>query len=73
MKKNEKIELTNKTEEELKKMVVDLRLEVAKLIIDLKMGKSKNTAQKSEKKKTITRILTILGAREIAGKEVLNG
>jgi len=73
MKKNEKVELKNKTEEELSKMVVDLRLEVSKLIIDLKMGKSKNTAQKNEKKKTITRILTILGARKLAGKEVING
>lgn len=73
MKKNEKIELTNKTEEELGKMVADLRLEISRLIIDLKMGKSKNTAQKNEKKKTITRILTILGARKLAGKEVING
>lgn len=72
MKKNEKIELKNKTDGELGKMVTDLRLEITKLALDLKMGKSKNSAQPHEKKKIITRILTILGEREFTGKEQIN-
>lgn len=68
MKKNERVELHNKTESELKKMVVDLRSEIAMARIDIAAGKNKNTALSREKKKNIARILTILGQ-----KEVLNG
>lgn len=68
MKKNERAELHNKTTDELKKMVLDLRSEIGMARIEISMGKNKNTAAVSEKKRNIARILTILGQ-----KEVLNG
>lgn len=60
MKKQVKEELKTKTKEELVKNLKDVRGEIAKLTLDISMQKEKNTALLKTKKKTVTRILTLL-------------
>ena len=64
MKKEQKKELRAKTVEELIKELRDMRAEVSKLKIDMKMGKIENTNLVYRKKKDIARVLTFLSQKE---------
>ena len=63
MKIKQKEELRARTTDELIKELRDLRIEVTKLAIDMKMGKVENTNTLYGKKKDIARILTYLGQK----------
>jgi ribosomal protein L29 len=60
MKTKEVKELVNKTNADLKKMLSDLHMQFAKTKLDLKLGRSKNTAQLKEIKRDIARVMTVL-------------
>ena len=62
-KKEQKKEMRSKTSEELTKELLDLRSEVARLAIDMKMGKVTNTNTLYRKRKDIARVLTYLGEK----------
>ena len=64
MKIREVKELHNKTVDELKKMLQDLKLEMAKLNLDLNLNKNKNVNILKTKKKDAARILTIMKEKE---------
>lgn len=63
MKKDQKKELRTKTADELVKELRDLRLEVAKLSIDMKTGKIEDTNKLYKKKKDIARVMTFLSEK----------
>lgn len=63
MKKNQKIEMATKTADELIKELRDLRSEVAKLAVDMKLGKLTNTNELYLKRKNIARVLTFLSQK----------
>ena len=60
MKRNDLNDLRTKTVDELKKMLADLREEVAKVSIEELKAKGKNVNLARIKKKDIARVLTIL-------------
>lgn len=64
MKRNLIKDLHTKTPDELKKMVRELRHDIAELQINLVIGKEKNTAQRKELGKDLARVLTVLGKQE---------
>lgn len=64
MKKDAKKELATRTKEELIKAVRDLRQEIGKLSLDLKMKKLENTNLVYRKKKDVARILTYITQKE---------
>ena len=57
-------ELHGKTEDELLKILADLKEEIKKENIDLSMNKLKNTSLIKNQKKDIARVLTILGEKK---------
>ncbi len=70
MKKNQREELKSKTVAELQKYVTELGAEIAKLRIDMSIGKEKNTSKVKEMKKNRARALTAMQAKK---GEVVNG
>jgi ribosomal protein L29 len=64
MKKEQKKELRTKTTDELLKELRDMRSEVAKLTIDMKIGKVENTNALYRKKKDIARVMTYLSEKK---------
>ncbi len=58
-------ELHSKTPEDLKKMLMDLKLEMAKLNLDLNLNKNKNINILKTKKRDVARILTVLTEKEV--------
>jgi ribosomal protein L29 len=64
MKKEQKKELRAKTVDELIKELRDLRSEVSKLAIDMKIGKVENTNTLYRKRKDIARVLTYLTEKQ---------
>jgi len=64
MKKDAKKELATRTKDELIKAVRDLRIEIGKLSLDLKMKKLENTNLVYRKKKDVARILTYITQKE---------
>ncbi len=60
MKTKDVKELPNKTVADLKKMLNDLHMDDAKLRLDLKLGRDKNTGRLKEIKKDIARVMTVL-------------
>ena len=64
MKKDAKKELSTRTKDELIKTLRDLRAEIGKLSLDLKMKKLENTNLVYRKKKDVARILTYIGQKE---------
>ena len=71
MKKEQKKELRAKTVEELIKELRDLRMEVAKMKIEMKTGKIGNTNALYRKKKDIARVLTYLSEKKEVVEEVI--
>ena len=71
MKKEQKKELRAKTVEELIKELRDLRMEVAKMKIEMKTGKIENTNALYRKKKDIARVLTYLSEKKEVVEEVI--
>lgn len=68
MKRQEIKELQEKSEEALKKLLVETRDEVAKIKLDIILKKAAKPSQMREKKKLIARIMTFLGQKEEAQK-----
>lgn len=66
MKKQEIKELKEKSEEALKKLLVETRDEVVKIKLDIVLKKATKPSQMREKKKLIARIMTFLGQKEEA-------
>jgi len=66
MKKNTLSEFKSKSKEELHKLLLELREEVAKLLVERGSRKLKNVSLLREKKKDIARILTIIHQKELA-------
>ena len=64
MKKNELTDLKAKTEDELNRMLIDLRSEVSKISQDKVLGKLKDTNAIRNKQKDIARVLTMLTIKE---------
>ena len=64
MKTKEVKELPNKTVADLKKMLNDLHMDDAKLRLDLKLGRDKNTGRLKEIKKDIARVMTVLNIKK---------
>ncbi|HRN96686.1 MAG TPA: 50S ribosomal protein L29 [Candidatus Levybacteria bacterium] len=64
MKSKEIKELPNKTNADLKKMLRELHLDIAKTRLDLKLGRSKNTAVLKEMKRDIARVMTVMNLQE---------
>lgn len=64
MKTKEVKELTNKTKEELNKKLEELHSSLAKNKLDLKLGRSNNSAVLKEIKRDIARVLTVLKLKE---------
>ena len=58
-------ELTAKTSQELDKEVADLRLEIAKLIVESKAKPQKDTNTIKKKQKRIAYILTVKRQKEL--------
>lgn len=71
MKKEQKKELRAKTVEELIKELRDLRMEVAKMKIEMKTGKIENTNALYRKKKDFARVLTYLSEKKEVVEEVI--
>ena len=65
MKKEQKKELRAKTVDELIKELRDMRADVAKLTIDMKIGKVENTNALYRKKKDIARVMTYLSEKKV--------
>lgn len=68
MKTKEVKELPNKTVVDLKKMLDELQMSVATTKLDLKLGRSKNTAILKEIKRDIARVMTVLKQKEGEGE-----
>lgn len=66
MKRNELKEIKLKDPKELKVMLVDLKKEIAKLIVERASGKTKNVALIGQKRKDVARILTIIRQKELS-------
>lgn len=66
MKRDQKKELRTKTVDELIKELRDLRLEVAKISLDMKTGKIEDTNKLYRKKKDIARVMTFLSEKPSA-------
>lgn len=64
MKKTDLKNLKEKTEQELKSQVTDLRKEINKLTLEMSLRKIKNVSAKRQKQKDIARILTLLNERK---------
>ena len=64
MKRREIKELSLKSEIELKKQLQELKLGMAKLVVERNSGKLKNTSMSGQKKKDFARILTIIQHKE---------
>jgi ribosomal protein L29 len=62
MRRNEITDLRSKTEDELKRLVFDLRQEIDKQKTDEILGKQKNTNLVRSKRKDLARVLTFLSA-----------
>lgn len=60
MKKKQVVELRQKTDHELKKMIDEKKKELAKVKLDLSLAKSKNTAVVKTLKKEIAQVLTVI-------------
>ena len=65
MKKNTLSEFKSKSKEELHKLLLEHREEVAKLLVERGSRKLKNVSLLREKKKDIARILTIIHQKEL--------
>lgn len=66
MKKKDLKELKTRTVEELKKALIDIRVEIIKLQIELSRGTNKNLNSARNKKKDLARILTIMKEKEVS-------
>jgi len=64
MKIQQKKELRTKTVDELMHELKGMRSEIAKLAIDMKMGKIENTNALYRKRKDIARVLTYLSQKQ---------
>ncbi len=64
MKTKEVKELPDKTVVDLKKMLDELQMSFATTKLDLKLGRSKNTAKLKEIKRDIARVMTVLNQKE---------
>jgi ribosomal protein L29 len=64
MKRNAKKELMLKTQGELLKIEKDLRLEIEKLGMDQRTGKTKNTSIAGNKRQELAQVLTVLVMKE---------
>jgi large subunit ribosomal protein L29 len=64
MKLKEVKELSNKTNADLKKMLNDLHANIAKVKMDLKLGRDKNTGQLKEMKRDVARVMTVLNMKK---------
>ncbi len=69
MKTKEVKELPNKTNADLTKMLDELHSSFAKNKLDLKLGRSKNTAVLKDIKRDIARVMTVLKKKEGEIKE----
>lgn len=65
MKKSQIKEFRSKADHELQKMLLDQKRDLARIFIDLKAKKLKNTALMSSKKKIIATISTLLSERKL--------
>ena len=65
MKKNEVKDLIAKEAKELKTQVIQLKNDLAKIIIERNSGKLINTSLVAKKKKDIARLLTVLRHKEL--------
>ena len=70
MKKKDKEALFAKKQDELEKLAQDLRPEIAKIKMEIKLGKSKNLNEARNKMKDRARMLTIAGNKRRETKNV---
>lgn len=66
MKKNQIKELVAKSKEELVKTAIDLKIEIGKIRIQQNSGKMRNVSLLREKRKDLSRILTMVRLKELA-------
>ncbi len=64
MKKKEVKELNNKTVDQLKKAVTDIRQEIAQLQVDIALKTETNTAKRKELGRDLARNLTFLSMKQ---------
>lgn len=63
MKRNAFKELKTRTVEELNKMLYDLRIELTKIMVQLKAGKMKDVSLAGKKRKEIAQFLTTISEK----------
>lgn len=58
-------EVSNKTVEELNKMIADVKLEIAKLVVESSVSQQKNTNTIPNKRKQLAVLLTALQQKKV--------
>ncbi|KKQ51952.1 50S ribosomal protein L29 [Candidatus Woesebacteria bacterium RIFCSPHIGHO2_01_FULL_39_17] len=71
MKKKEIQDLRGKTQAELKKKAEDKRLELSKIVVNLKASKEKNLKKAKNLRRELAQILTVLREKEILERDEL--
>jgi len=71
MKKKEIQDLRGKTQAELKKKAEDKRLELSKIVANLKASKEKNLKKAKNLRRELAQILTVLREKEILERDEL--
>lgn len=69
MKKGELTELRSKDIDELKKLVADKRLELTKVMAEIKAGREKNLKKAKNLRREIARALTLIREKELIEQE----
>lgn len=72
MKKRDIAELKTKSISELEKKLAEFETEIAKVNLELKMGKTKNVHSKGAVKRDFARTMTLLRLKQLEEKEKQN-